>query len=187
MRIISFTESQQIKSRYRGECYVSELSHAGHQLVPVTSLLECERIHFEAQSDLLLLNLKKITESHLAFIARLMEFSPVSLIVCSEKISENQLTCLLECGRITYTPQTLCVSRINAVIDLALLRFKAANHTLSKIEHLEQKLATEQIIYQAKSKLQSVGLNEQQAHQQLQQYAMQQGTSLIAVAKALCK
>ncbi|MCL1137026.1 ANTAR domain-containing protein [Shewanella pneumatophori] len=180
MRIISFTESSD-------QCYVSQLNHAGHQLLPISNLLECERIHFEAQSDLLLLNLKKITESHLAFIARLMDFSPVSLIVCSEQISENQLTRLLQCGRITYTPQTLSASRINAVIELALLRFKVANNTLSKIEHLEQKLVTEQIIYQAKSKLQSVGLNEQQAHQQLQQYAMQHGTSLVAVAKELCK
>ncbi|WP_028766981.1 ANTAR domain-containing response regulator [Shewanella fidelis] len=187
MRIISFTEGQQAKSTYRNQCYMSELHKAGHQMLRVSSLFECERIHFAAKSDLLLLTLKTITEGHLAFIARLMHFSPVSLIVCTEKVNENQLTGLLRCGRITYIPQTLCASRINAVIELALLRFKMANHTLAKIAQLEQKLVTEQSIYQAKSKLQSVGLNEQQAHRQLQRYAMQQGSTLAAVAKELCK
>lgn len=180
MRILSIGERRSFN-------YQQELESAGHQLQPIENLSAIEKMHLAPSRDLLLLNTERVLDVHVNFISRLMGFSPITVIISAESINDQQLLALLDCGRITYSPKEITVNRLNAVIELARVRFKVANQTLDKIRALESQLASQPVIELAKHKLQAMGLNEQQAHVQLQKYAMQRGQSLACVAKTICK
>lgn len=148
------------------------------ELVFVNCFSEVERMSLTASDDVLLLLTSRLTHSALAFMQRLMRYSSIPLLVNAQDWQHEELKCLLECGRVTFVPGQLEMTRLKSVVELARLRFEIAGTQLKKINSLENALRAQKQMAKVKAKLQAEGLTEAQAHELLRLQAMKQGISL---------
>ncbi|MFT5235992.1 MAG: hypothetical protein ACI90A_001358 [Shewanella sp.] len=180
MRIIMLSGGGECDSNELGTLFGTDV-----ELVFLTNLSELERMTLTACDDVLLLFTKALTCKIVAFVDRLMTFSAIPLLVNAQDWQLADLKCLLECGRVTFVPGQLEITRLQSVIELAKLRFEGAGIQLSKISSLESALSGQKKMMKVKAKLQAEGLTEAQSHQLLQAQAMKKGISLERLVEQL--
>lgn len=162
-----------------------EIANSVYNVKWLACLSELERLKVSDAYDQLLYICDELTPLDLQTLLRLIQFSPVPIVVNATRWNEDSLCRLLQCGRVTFTPGVFDVKRLADVIELSKLRYKLASQQLHKIQRLESTLSTQKLLIQVKAKLQSNGLSEQQAHQLLQKQAMQSGITIEQLVQRL--
>ncbi|MEC4725760.1 response regulator NasT [Shewanella sp. D64] len=180
MRLIVISEGSSVDSDA-----LSSIFGGKTELIFINRLSEVERMNLNVSDDVLLLFTTSLSQRYLAFIDRLMRFSAVPLLVSAQNWQQEALKCLLACGRVTFVPGQLEMTRLKSVIELARLRFEGADMQLNKIISLENALRGQKQMAKVKAKLQAEGLTEAQAHKWLQTQTMKQGISLDQLIEQL--
>ena len=155
------------------------------QVISLSLLRDIERIHLRFDGDLLLYFCSELTHVDLGVLLRLMQFSPIPLVVNAKCWQKEDLRRLLECGRVTFVPGEFEPARLEQVIELAKLRFSLANEQQQKIIQLESSLEAQKLLAKVKARLQQNGLSESQAHKLLQKQAMDSGISVEQLVQQL--
>ena len=178
MRLLIVSEGNKLDFAKISSCLKSEV-----ELLRPSSLSELERISLDIDNDVLLLSVTTFTQRELAFLQRLIAFSAIPLLINAQTWQADDLKSLLTCGRVTFVPGQLEMSRLNDLLVLAKLRYELAEQQLQEISTLQGCLEEQKQMARVKSKLQATGLSESQAHQLLQKEAMKQGLPLAQLVK----
>ncbi|MBB1439555.1 ANTAR domain-containing protein [Shewanella sp. SG41-4] len=161
--------------------YQSCLATFGHVTV-LTSVSQIEqRLHQQAFDTLLILT-DTLHAQIQGLIQRTLTSKPMVIVVNAKTWQQTALTELLDCGRITFIPETLSVNRLISVISLAQARFNAASKTLVEFKKLADEIRSLKLLSQAKLIVMQQGFDETKAHQIIQQQAMQKGLSLAQMS-----
>lgn len=134
---------------------------------------------------MLILYVKHLTKVHQTLVGRCLSLNAMPVVVVAQTFEDLALTPLLSCGRVTFVPETLTTQRMVSVLQLARLRFDAANINLQKLAQYQQTIATQTLMAKAKRLLQSQGLSEPEAYACLRRQAMAYQMSIEAVASRL--
>ncbi|MBW8183744.1 response regulator NasT [Shewanella nanhaiensis] len=162
---------------------VSSYLNSEVELLSPLSLSELERLPLDVDKDVMLLSVTTFARKELAFLQRLIAFSAIPLLINAQSWQADDLKSLLTCGRVTFVPGQLEMSRLNDLLVLAKLRYELAEQQLQEISTLQGCLEEQKQLAKVKSKLQAKGLSESQAHQLLQKEAMKQGLPLAQLVK----
>ncbi|AQS36758.1 putative RNA-binding protein [Shewanella psychrophila] len=148
------------------------------QVTSLTKLQDIERVALCDEQDLLVYVCTEIIDVDLQLLLRIMKFAPIPVIVNAKYWQKQDLTRILECGRVTFVPGEFESGRLDQIIELARLRFSLANEQRQKLVQLESSLEAQKLLAKVKSRLQQNGLSESQAHKLLQKQAMDSGISV---------
>ena len=155
------------------------------QVTSLTKLQDIERVPLCNEQDLLVYVCSEMIGVDLQLLLRLMQFSPIPLVVNAKCWQKEDLRRLLECGRVTFVPGEFEPARLEQVIELAKLRFSLANEQQEKILQLESSLEAQKLLAKVKARLQQNVLSESQAHKLLQKQAMDSGISIEQLVQQL--
>lgn len=136
--------------------------------------------------DLFVMNLERFTPSHAGKCASLMKSKPAPILVLAA--NEGSLTPeeILECGVSSYGVGDFDRKRLTTMIRVSMKRFRQTQSLTKELKRSKEQLEERKTIEKAKGLIMTQrGLSEDQAYQHMRKTAMDQGKSMVSLAKQL--
>jgi response regulator NasT len=148
----------------------------------MNSISEVEAMSHSYPVDVMLVLTDKLGLHTEGFIQRNLLTQSTAIIVNANQWQQQQLAALLTCGRLTFVPDVLVASRLVSLVNLARIRFDAANKSIAEFKKLDDEVKGLKLLSQAKLIVMQQGFDEAKAHKIIQQQAMQKGVSVAQMS-----
>jgi two-component system, response regulator / RNA-binding antiterminator len=163
------------------------LRDAGHARVhTITSFKGLARRIEEAAPDVVVMDLGNPNRDFLEHMFRLSKaiHRPIAMFV--DQSSEQSMLDAVEAGVSAYVVDGFKRERIKAILDLAIMRFRAFDRLRQERDDARQALDERKIVDRAKGVImQTQKVSEDEAYGLLRTAAMRQGRSIGAIAEAV--
>ena len=163
------------------------LTSAGHTVVGKAATGEeamwlCQTL----KPDVLLLDIQMPGVNGLDAAKRLMESSPMPIVMCTGHYDDELINAASRIGVYAYVVKPCRLANLLPAINLAISRFQEARLLRNEVDSLKEALSTRKVVEQAKGIIMRTrGLPEESAHKFLQQESQRQSRSLGELAKAI--
>lgn len=138
------------------------------------------------QPSVLLLATDLPSESMLATLAEINQLLPIPIIIIAENDSPNLIKHAIKSGVSAYVVSEMIPQRLKSIISVANERFKADQTLRNELKRTKDQLESRKYIEKAKGIIMDQKqCNEQQSYSLLRKMAMDQGNSLVQVAKKI--
>lgn len=161
------------------------LSRYGYEVacLPLQSLDIC-RVVLSLLPDVIVMNLYSPTPRILDAILEINRSHPVPVIVFAEDQETETINRVIKAGISAYIVDGYEAKRINAIVEIAIARFKEHQSLKTELEQTKTKLVEHKLIDRAKGLLiQSRGFTEDQAYHTLRKLAMDRNITIGEMAR----
>lgn len=154
-----------------------------------TSLQETSslaEIVLKTQPSVLVLALDYLDAQTLAQLASVHSKNPVPIVVFADQHSPDVVKTVVSAGVSAYIVDDVQAHRLPIILDLAVERFKQMNLLSNELQQTREKLSERKIIEKAKGIImQQKHLSEEEAYSQMRKTAMNQGQSMVVLARRI--
>ena len=161
------------------------LAAAGHEVVgEVETALDLIRQIERTSPDIVIVDTDSPSRDVLEQISIVSQNTPRPIVMFTEDGDQASIESAFSAGVTTYIVEGIQPERVRSILDVARARFAAEQALRDELEKTKGELAARKTIERAKGLLmESRKLNEQDAFALLRKLAMDQQTSLAAVAE----
>ena len=133
--------------------------------------------------DILLFNIKKPSAILFDKIKILAAIRPTAIIVFTQTVHKDDMEKAIKAGVNAFIVDGLRSNRVNAIIEIALARFKEQQLIKNELKQARETLEERKIIERAKGLLmESRNMSEKEAYQAMRKMAMDQNKKMIEIA-----
>ncbi len=140
----------------------------------------------KTQPSVLVLAIDFLDAQTLAQLSSVHSQNPMPIVVFADQHSPDVVKTVVSAGVSAYIVDDVQAHRLPVILDLAVERFKQMNLLSNELQQTKEKLSERKIIEKAKGIImQQKHLSEEEAYSQMRKTAMNQGQSMVVLARRI--
>ena len=140
----------------------------------------------KTQPSVLVLAIDFLDAQTLAQLSSVHSQKPMPIVVFADQHSPDVVKTVVSAGVSAYIVDDVQAHRLPVILDLAVERFKQMNLLSNELQQTKEKLSERKIIEKAKGIImQQKHLSEEEAYSQMRKTAMNQGQSMVVLARRI--
>lgn len=169
----------------RAEALSAALDKSRYRVSPMTgSRIRLLREVDRQQPDIIIIDVESPDRDILESLNTINNVNPKPVVMFSEEADTQTINQSVSSGVSAYVVGEVSGSRVRAILDAAVARFNQMQHLRNELDETKRELESRKTIDQAKTLLmETKGLSEKQAYQQIRKIAMDNGQRMEQVAR----